>query len=257
MPQTERLKSIVVYLELRHFVPGTEASYPFGAVKQHPEYFKTVVGGLALEHFGGLQFAEKGNVYAATGKAATTYIWGWPNPFAIAEVTAAIKQQQLPRAINDVPARPGVNGKAQQPWLGGGFSRYLVDLGGWPGWHISGDWPSSGFQAFYPAAKARVSAGLFREQAATAVQLVTVLMTKDVIALAPVWAQFDPSRSEELPADAFREPGDAAGRSAYRLIGERSFRACVTADMIRRSQHCGVCPPMLINSWYPPLQTNN
>jgi hypothetical protein len=220
IPQAERPKSIVVYLESRHFVPGTEASYPFDAVKQHPDLFKTVVGGLALEHFGGLQFAEKGNVYAPTGKAATTYIWGWPNPFAIAEVTEAIKQQQLPRAINDVPARPGVNGKAQQPWLGGGFSRYLVDLGGWPGWHISGDWPSAGFQAFYPAAKTRVSAELFRKQAATAVQLVNVLMTKDVIALAPVWADFDPdSRSEELPPDAFREPADAAG--AMRIAADR------------------------------------
>ena len=38
-------------------------------------------------------------------------------------------------------------------WLGGGFSRYLVDLGGWPGWHISGDWPSAGFQAYYPSAR--------------------------------------------------------------------------------------------------------
>ena len=37
-------------------------------------------------------------------------------------------------------------------------------------------------------------------------------MTKDVIALAPVWAYFDPSaRSEELAADAFRQPGDTAG----------------------------------------------
>lgn len=212
IPQTERPKSIVVYLKSRHFVPGTEASYPFDAAKTHPEYFKTVVGGLALEHFGGLQFAETGNNYAATGKPATTYVWGWANPFAIAEATVAIKQQQLPRAINDVPARPGVNGKAQQPWLGGGFSRTLVDLGGWPGWHISGDWPSAGFQAYYPAAKIRVSAELFRKQAAVAVQLTNVLMTKDVIALAPVWADFDPdARNEELPPAAFREPGSTAG----------------------------------------------
>lgn len=204
IPQDQRPKSIVVYLESRHFVPGTEASYPFDAVKDHPELFKTVVGGLALEHFGGLQFAENGNDYAPTGTAATTYIWGWPNPFAIAEATAAIKDQKLPRAINAVPARPGVNGKPQQPWLGGGFSRYLVDLGGWPGWHISGDWPSAGFQAYYPAAQTRVSAELFRKQAATALQLADLLMTKDVIALAPVWAHFDTSaQGDELGDDAY------------------------------------------------------
>jgi hypothetical protein len=166
-----------------------------------------VVGGSALEHFGGLQFVEGGNGYATTGKAATTYIWGWPNPFAIDEATAAIKQQHVPRAINSVPARPGVNGKPQQPWLGGAFSRYLVDLGGWPGWHISGDWPSAGFQAFYPAAKSRVAADVFLKQTSAAVQLANVLMTKDVIALAPVWGYVTTAPA----ADAFI---DGAGQKA-------------------------------------------
>ncbi len=216
-PQTERSRSIVVYLESRHFVPGTEASYPFDAVKEHPELFKTVVGGLALEHFGGLQFAETGNVYAPTGQAATTYVWGWPNPFAIAEATAAIRQNRLPRAINAVPARPGVNGKPQQPWLGGGFSRYLVDLGGWPGWHMSGDWPSAGFQAYYPAARTRLSAELFRKQVSAAVQLVNVLMTRDIIALAPVWAHFDP----ESRVDEFAEEGSFRGAAG--LNGRKWF----------------------------------
>jgi hypothetical protein len=187
IPQAERPKSIIVFLESRHFVPGTEPSYPFDTVKLHPELFKTVVGGLALEHFGGLQFVENGNDYTPTGRAATTYIWGWPNPLAIAEATRAIKEQKVPRAMSLAPARPGVNGKAQQPWLGGGFSRYLVDLGGWPGWHISGDWPSAGFQAYYPSAKTRVSADVFLKQSAAAVQLANVLMVKDIIALAPAW----------------------------------------------------------------------
>jgi len=91
VPQANRPKSIIVYLESRHFVPGTEASYPFEIVKDRPELFRTVVGGLALEHFGGLQFAENGDVYAPTGKAATTYVWGWPNPLAVAAATRAIK----------------------------------------------------------------------------------------------------------------------------------------------------------------------
>jgi hypothetical protein len=187
IPQSERPKSIVVYFESRHFVPGTEASYPLAIVEELPERFKTVVGGLALEHFGGLQFAETDNNYAPTGRAATTHIWGWPNPLAIEEATKAIKDQAVPRAINIVPARPGVNGQAQLNWLGGGFSRYLVDLGGWPGWHISGDWPSAGFQAYYPSARTRISPDVFLKQTAAAVQLVNVLMTKDVIALAPAW----------------------------------------------------------------------
>ena len=53
-------------------VPGTEASYPFDTVKLHPELFKTVVGGLALEHFGGLQFVENGNDYDQVVSALKT-----------------------------------------------------------------------------------------------------------------------------------------------------------------------------------------
>jgi hypothetical protein len=221
IPQREREKSITVYFESRHFVPGTEASYPFDTVKLHPELFRTVVGGLALEHFGGLQFAENGNVYAATGRPAATYIWGWPNRLAIAEATKAIQEQALPRAINDVPARPGVNGKPQQNWLGGGFSHYLVDLGGWPGWHISGDWPSAGFQAYYPSAKSRISADLFQKQSAVAVQLVNALMVKDVIALAPAWGYLETDIAT-LGDDAFLDRSSAA---ASRGLLAKQFHA--------------------------------
>jgi hypothetical protein len=213
IPQAERLKSLVVYFESRHFIPGTEASYPLDITEELPARFKNVVGGLALEHFGGLQFAENGDIYAPTGKAATTYVWGWPNPLAIEEATRAIKDQSVPRAINDVPARPGVNGGAQLGWLGGGFSRYLVDLGGWPGWHISGDWPSAGFQAYYPAGKTRVSAEIFLKQASAAVQLVNVLMVKDVIALAPAWGYLQVAIST-LDDKAFADPSRAAARRA-------------------------------------------
>jgi hypothetical protein len=219
IPQADRPKSIIVFFDTRHFVAGTEGSYPFDLVIDKPDLFKTVVGGVAMEHFGGLQFAENGNSYAATGKAATTYIWGWPNPLAIEEATKAIKDQQVPRAINDVPARPGVNGKPQQSWLGGGFSRYLVDLGGWPGWHVSGDWPSAGFQAYYPAAKSRVNADIFLKQASAAVELVNALMVKDVIALAPAWGYLQVAVTT-LEDSAF---ADKAIASAGRLLLTRDF----------------------------------
>jgi hypothetical protein len=194
-------------------------------VRDHKELFKTVVGGLALEHFGGLQYAETGNVYAPTGKPATTYIWGWPNPLAVDEATRAIKEQGLARAVNDVPARPGVHGKPQAPWMGGGFSRYLVDLGGWPGWHISGDWPSAGFQAYYPEARTRLSADVFRTQARLAVQLANVLMTKDVIALAPAWGYLQTDIATLDDAD-FAKPQEAhAARALLAQDFDRVFAA--------------------------------
>jgi hypothetical protein len=213
IPRAERPKSIVLYFESRHFIPGTEASYPLNILEELPDRFKTVVGGLALEHFGGLQFAETDNNYAATGRAATTHIWGWPNPLAIEEATNAIRQQGVPRAINIVPARPGVNGGVQLNWLGGGFSRHLVDLGGWPGWHISGDWPSAGFQAYYPSARTRISTDVFMKQTAAAVQLVNALMTKDVIAMAPAWGYLQVGVTT-LEDGAFLDPRQAAAGRA-------------------------------------------
>ena len=83
IPQADRPKSIIAFFDTRHFVPGTEASYPFDLVTDKPELFKTVVGGVAVEHFGGLQYVENGDTYVPSGKAATTYIWGWPNPWQL------------------------------------------------------------------------------------------------------------------------------------------------------------------------------
>jgi hypothetical protein len=116
-----------------------------------------------------------------------------------------------------------VNGGVQLNWLGGGFSHYLVDLGGWPGWHISGDWPSAGFQAYYPSAKTRISTDVFLKQTAAAVQLVNVLMTRDVIALAPAWGYLQVAVTT-LEDGAFVEPARAAaGRASLSGDFDRVF----------------------------------
>jgi len=111
----------------------------------------------------------------------------------------------------------------QLNWLGGGFSRYLVELGGWPGWHISGDWPSAGFQAYYPSARTRISPDVFLKQTAAAVQLVNVLMTKDVIALAPAWGYLQVAATT-LEDSAFSEQARAAaGRATLKSDVDRVF----------------------------------
>ena len=79
----------------------------------------------------------------------------------------------------------------------------------WPGWHISGDWPSAGFQAYYPSAKTRVSTAVFLKKAAAAVQLSNTLMTKDVIALAPAWGYLQTAAATLEPEDAKGNAGEA------------------------------------------------
>ena len=210
VPQKQRPKTVIAFFDTRHFVPGTEAGYPFDAVEAHPEIFKTVVGGVAVEHWGEKQFVEVGDDYRASGKAATTYIWGWPNQLAIDAAVKAVKDQDVPRVVVAAPARPGVNGQPQQLWMGAGFSAYLVKLGGWPGWHVSGDWPSSAFQAYYPAYDSRVMPDLFVKQSALAVQLMNTLMTGDVIAMAPDWG-FLRAAIQTADDGAFKTPDARKG----------------------------------------------
>ena len=224
VPQKQRPKTIVALFDTRHFVPGTEAGYPFDTVEEKPDLFKNVVGGVAIEHWGEKQFVEVGGDYRASGRPATTYIWGWPIQIAIDAAAAAVKDEGLQRAVVAAPARPGVHGGPQQAWMGAGFSAYLVKLGGWPGWHVSGDWPSSGFQAFYPNYAARISAAQFVTQSAVAVHLMSTLMTGDVISMTPDWGFLRTAVQTADPA-AFKDP---ANRQAL-LDGFDSMFALVKA----------------------------
>jgi hypothetical protein len=138
-----------------------------------------------------------------------------------------------------------VNGGAQLGWLGGGFSRYLVDLGGWPGWHISGDWPSAGFQAYYPAAKARVSTDVFSKQAAAAVQLVSVLLVKDPIALAPAWGYLQVAVTT-LDDKAFSDPSRASAARANLTKDFDAVFAEVKAANYRRAS--ALLPAMSVDA---------
>ena len=225
IPQRDRPKTIVAFFDTRHFVPGTEGGYPADAVHDLPHLFKNVVGGLAVEHWGGAQFVEIGDDYRPTGHAATTYIWGWPNQMAVDVATQAIKDQGLPRAVNSVSARPGVHGLPQQEWRGNGFSAHLVEKGGWPGWHVSGDWPSAGFQAYYPSAT-RVMPDVFYRQAAVSVQLINALMTGDVIAMAPDWGYL--RTAIQLAGDAGF--ADAEARDALMIQAEAVFGRVKVGD---------------------------
>ena len=218
IPQAQRPRSIMAYLDTRHFVPGTENGYPFDYLNDFPDAGKTLMASVAMEHFGGLQYVENGNDYTPTGRAATTFIWGWGNPLAVDLVTKVIKDNQMPRTINSAPMRPGIHGQNQQGWMGAGFSQLLIPYGGYVGWHVSGDWPSAGDQAFYPAVPARVSPDVFLKQVAAAVQLTGNLMTQDTIALDPDWGYVQQSIIN-LPNTAFINQGTIA-----------ATRATLTAD---------------------------
>lgn len=196
IPQAQRPRTIMVYLDNRHFVAGAESSYPYEYFDDFPEAGHGLVAGLAMEHFGGMQFNEVGDDYKATGWPAHTNLFTFPNPLAQETAIAAVKDTQLRRALVSAPTHsaltgvysvPGVNGMTQGFWYGGGFMTPLIDHGRLPGFHLTGDWPSAGFQAYYPSVGVRVDPEYFRTMVRTSVRLMQTLSTADLTKLAPDW----------------------------------------------------------------------
>jgi hypothetical protein len=196
IPQAQRPRTIMVYLDNRHFVAGAKSAYPYDYMEDFPDAHKGLVGGLAMEHFGGMQFNEVGDDYKATGWPAHTSIYSFPNPLAVETATAVAKEVNLRRAIVATPSATGlgsvystlgVNGLPQGFWFGPGFMTPFVENGRLPAWHVTGDWPSSGYQAYYPSVGVRVDPEYFRTMVRTSVRLLQTLSTEDLTKLAPDW----------------------------------------------------------------------
>lgn len=196
IPQAQRPRTIMVYLDNRHFVAGAEAAYPFDYMEDFPQAKEGLVGGLAMEHFGGVQFNEVGDVYKGTGWPAHTSVYTFPNPLATEkaiEVVKEVKQQRAnvaaPPAIglNNVYNKLGVNGQSQGFWYGPNFMSAFVEHGRVPAFHVTGDWPSAGYQAYFPAVGVRVDAEYFRTNVRTSLRLLQTLSTEDLTKYAPDW----------------------------------------------------------------------
>lgn len=228
IPQAQRPKSIYVYLDCRHFVPGAERGFPFDYVEDNLETLsKYIIGGVAMEHIGGAQMHDVGDAYEPTGRAMTTYINTYGNELLVESAIAAVKANRLPRAQVNVADRPGVNGGAQNSWLGRNFATYLDNLGGLPVWHVTGDWPSSGYQAFYPGIN-RFKPDVYTAQVGTAIQLVGTLMTGDLVALNPDWGKLGVALAA-VPDTGFKDPSAAAAQRAALVAKHKELFALVRA----------------------------
>lgn len=196
VPQAQRPRTLMVYLDNRHFVAGAEAAYPFDYMEDFPDAAHGLVGGLAMEHFGGMQFNEVGDNYKATGWPAHTSVYTFPNPLAIETAINVVKEVKQQRAnvaappatgLGSVYSKPGVNGKSQGFWFGPGFMSPFVEHGRVPAFHVTGDWPSAGYQAYFPSVGTRVDPEYFRTNVRTSIRLMQTLSTSDLTKLAPDW----------------------------------------------------------------------
>ena len=157
LPRSARHRTLVFYLDCRHFIPGGEASWPqFDYYTIHPERLKPIVATMGIEHMGGRQTVEvgaDGNQYAYSperpedGGVITSLVDVYNNNIWLIEAIArAATDNHWPRV--DVKAgkvAPGGNdgfqGKVKSPMNKG--RAY-----GLPGIGLAGDWPGAWTQTY-------------------------------------------------------------------------------------------------------------
>lgn len=235
IPQADRPMSIYLYFDTRHFTPGAEASAPYDYVEDHlEELSEKMVGGVLMEHIGGVQMHDEGQDYVPTGRAMTTYINTFGNGLLVELATDAVDASGLERAQvtvgkrNGVLGRPGVNGGVQNDWKGSHFAVYLDKMGGLASWHITGDWPTSGYQAVMDTN--RFSEQVFRDQVETAILLVGDLMTSDVLALNPDWGTLEIHAATAEDSDFASSETASTDREQLVASASAIFEAVKSAD---------------------------
>jgi len=166
IPRTARPRTLIFYLDCRHFMPGGEASWPqFDYYTLHPERLKPIVATLGIEHMGGRQTIESGPdgnhyVYSSerpeNGGVITSLMDVHNNNIWLIEAIArAATDNHWPRVdVKSGNTGPGINGGFQ------GTVKSPMNKGrayGLPGVGLAGDWPGGWTQTY---AQADTEAGM-------------------------------------------------------------------------------------------------
>lgn len=198
IPQEQRPRTLTVYLDCRHYMPGMERNHGEPSwLHRNPEAKEKIVAMVQAEHLGEMDYREVDGVVEATGLAEQSYLWSRNNPLLIDSAIAAIQKYGWTRAQVSVPERPGKNGGLQQVWWGvGALGTRDSTTGDEPSgrckvWHCL-DVPGfglGGFLGHYWSVDADISRWnneLFRGQVATMTELTGVLMTADLADIEPL-----------------------------------------------------------------------
>jgi hypothetical protein len=157
IPRTARPRTLIFYLDCRHFMPGGEASWPqFDYYTLHPERLKPIVATIGIEHMGGRQTIESGpdgNHYVYSGErpengGVITSLMDVHNNniWLIEAIARAATDNHWPRVdVKSGNTGPGVNGGFQ------GTVKSPMNKGrayGLPGIGLAGDWPGGWTQTY-------------------------------------------------------------------------------------------------------------
>ena len=171
-------------------------AYPFDYMEDFPDAAHGLVGGLAMEHFGGVQFHEIGDDYKGDRLARAHQRLHVPQSARHRDrdrgrqggEAAACQRRRAARG------RPGQRlqqarrertepGLLVRPQLHDAVRRARPSAG----FHVTGDWPSAGYQAYYPSVGVRVDSEYFRTNVRTSIRLLQTLSTEDLTKYAPDW----------------------------------------------------------------------
>jgi hypothetical protein len=180
IPAAERPRTLLVELDCRHFMPGSERAWAAqDYFAKYPHARDKVVALIAMEHLGQIEYVFDGEDIRPSGRSLPTWIYTDPNPAMIGQALKAARDNDLASAIIRAPDRPGVHGRSQGPWYGMGKDAQRLGL---PAFSVQGDLGA------YWAESARIDrfdARSFRRQVATFAQLTGFLMSADLAPLQP------------------------------------------------------------------------
>jgi hypothetical protein len=187
IPQSERPRTLTVFLDCRHYMPGMEdAQAAPDWFTRFPEKKSNIVGMIQTEHLGEMDYREVEGRVEPTGHAEQSYLWTRNNEQLITAAKTAVDKYGWSRAQLSVPERPGKRGSLQQVWWGVGAigqadtGYYNCDV-----WHCL-DLPGfglGGFLGYYWTSDSgidRWNEQLFVSQTSTMTELTGVLMTADL-----------------------------------------------------------------------------
>jgi hypothetical protein len=181
IPQEERPRTLMIYFDSRHYMPGKEERWAeYDWLEKHPEIKEKIVGLIAMEHLGQVEYHEVGEVFEPTGLVEPSFLWTQNNQKLIDMAIKAVKNHQWPRVQVQCVDRPGVHGKSQGIWYGmGKIARK---------WKIPA-FATMGTQGAYWATSAGIDKfdkELFYKQVAAMAQLTGELMLGNLEELKPV-----------------------------------------------------------------------
>jgi hypothetical protein len=201
IPQSKRPRTVAVYVDCRHFMPGAETRWRAEDMMfKYPELREGIIATLGFEHMGELEGIEIGDEWMLSGKPAVSWLgFIQGNDFLIDTAIKAVKDNNLPRAEIKCSRRLGMRGGIQAnprtaQYIG---SRYTPPI---PGGGLAADWVGSHCQSF--AGIERFDKDIFYAQVATMSQIAGNLMLVAPIVLDYVWGDLN-ILIRDLPDEAF------------------------------------------------------